>query len=113
MSTLDKDTWNDIIADLPGAHILQTWEWGEVKERYGWQVLPQVWHDQDGQVVAAALILIRPISWGRFSTPWRMMYIPRGPLLMDWSDAGLRNKILSGLRSLAKSKQCNIYQDRS
>ena len=102
MSTLNKDTWNDIIADLPGAHILQTWEWGEVKERYGWQALPQVWHDQDGQVVAAALILIRSISWGRFSTPWRMMYIPRGPLLIDWSDAGLRNKILSGLRSLAR-----------
>ena len=61
MSTLNKDTWNDIIADLPGAHILQTWEWGEVKERYGWQALPQVWHDQDGQVVAAALILIRSI----------------------------------------------------
>ena len=102
MPALDKDTWNELIAELPNAHILQTWEWGEVKERYGWQTLPQVWYDKDGKVAAAALILTRRLTWGRISTPWRVMYIPRGPLLVDWFDAELRDKVLSELRSLAK-----------
>lgn len=101
MSALDKDSWNKLIAGLPNAHILQTWEWGEVKERYGWQSLPQMWHDKEGKVAAAALVLTRRLSWGRISTPWRVMYIPRGPLLVDWSDADLRKEVFSTLRSLA------------
>lgn len=102
MSVLDKHTWNKIIAGLPGAHILQTWEWGQVKKRFGWQTLPRVWHDHEGNVAAAALILTRVISLGRFSTPWRVMYIPRGPLLTDWSDAELREEVFSELRTLAR-----------
>lgn len=103
MSALDKDSWNKIIADLPGAHILQTWEWGQVKKRFGWQTLPRVWRDQQGNVAAAAMILIRVISLGRFSTPWRLMYIPRGPLLTDWSDATVREQVFSDLRTLARN----------
>lgn len=99
---MDKDTWNESIAELPNAHILQTWEWGEVKERYGWQSLPHIWHDKGGKVAAAALILTRKISWGRISTPWQVMYIPRGPLLLDWSDVEMRDKVFSTLRSLGK-----------
>ena len=35
--------WNDLIAQLPEAHLLQTYEWGQVKARYGWQPLYLVW----------------------------------------------------------------------
>ena len=34
---LNAEQWNAAIADLPGAHILQTWEWGRVKSEFGWQ----------------------------------------------------------------------------
>ena len=32
--------WDRLIAGLPGAHLLQTWEWAQVKAKYGWQPLP-------------------------------------------------------------------------
>ena len=36
----DRDLWNATLAQLPYAHILQTWEWGEFKKSTtGW--MPQ------------------------------------------------------------------------
>ena len=32
----DAEQWNTALAELPSAHVLQTWEWGEFKSRYGW-----------------------------------------------------------------------------
>ena len=40
---MDASTWNALIATLPGAHVLQTWEWGQVKARLGWEPIPKVW----------------------------------------------------------------------
>ena len=36
----DLEQWNAIIAGLPQAHILQTRQWGQVKTRLGWKLLP-------------------------------------------------------------------------
>ena len=34
----DRTTWNNHLRPLPGAHFLQTWEWGALKQRTtGWQ----------------------------------------------------------------------------
>ncbi len=41
--------WNCLIAPLSGAHILQTWEWGVVKNAYGWESELYVWIDQNDQ----------------------------------------------------------------
>jgi hypothetical protein len=35
--------WNELMAGLPGAHLLQSYEWSQVKARYGWQPLYLVW----------------------------------------------------------------------
>ena len=105
MTEINRDTWNNLIAALPQAHVLQTWEWGEVKERFGWKPIHEVWRDRDGQVEAAALVLTRAVSAGGVSFPLRVMYVPRGPLLKDWHDVQLRNRVLTGLRSLAKTNQ--------
>lgn len=94
--------WNDIIAGLPEPHILQTWEWGQFKTATGWQALPQTWKDDDGKIVAAALVLLRSLPFGL-----RVLYVPKGPLL-DWSDAPLRRRVLDDLHSLAR-KQNAIF----
>ncbi len=44
------DKWNTYIAGLPGAHILQTWEWGKVKSEFGWQPHYLLWLQQQGQI---------------------------------------------------------------
>ena len=36
-------TWNTIISGLPHPHLLQTWEWSQVKAKYGWEPTYIVW----------------------------------------------------------------------
>ena len=38
--------WNEIISKLPDPHFLQTYEWGQVKAKYGWQPIYLVWDDK-------------------------------------------------------------------
>lgn len=98
---LNKSKWNVIIKDLPGVSILQTWEWGEVKSKYGWRPEQYIWRDQSGKINAAALILIKEISVPVISKKLRTIYIPQGPLL-DWSNASLRGKVLDDIREFAQ-----------
>ena len=80
------DDWNEIISVLPGASLLQTSQWAEVKAKMGWEAFPKLWKKEDGKVEAAALILKRPIKIGAFSSGMSFLYVPRGPL-MDWEKA--------------------------
>jgi peptidoglycan pentaglycine glycine transferase (the first glycine) len=98
---MDSAAWNSLIATLPNPHILQTWEWGQVKARFGWQALPQTWRDEQGRVTAAALVLQRAASFLGGLIHLRILYVPKGPLL-DWSDAPLRQRLLKDLSDLAR-----------
>ena len=83
--------WNQIIARLPNAHLLQTQEWGSVKSHYGWEPIHRLWGENDDPD-AAALILERRIPIVGFSSLIRVLYVPKGPLLRDWSDNALRKR---------------------
>ena len=37
------ENWNEIIARLPGASLLQTEQWAEVKAHVGWEAFPKLW----------------------------------------------------------------------
>ena len=97
----DSLEWDRQIAHLPGAHILQSWEWGLVKSQNGWEPIYKLWRDDEGEVSAAALVLQRTLSLGGFGPRLRVLYIPRGPLL-DWKDESLRQRVLNDLQDLAK-----------
>ena len=99
-----QDDWNQLIASLPGRHILQSWEWGESKRISGWQASHKVWRDEDDQTAAAALILTRAISLKGIEFPLRIMYIPRGPIIRGWEDIPLRTKVLSDLYEIGKQQ---------
>jgi lipid II:glycine glycyltransferase (peptidoglycan interpeptide bridge formation enzyme) len=92
--------WNALLAGLPQAHLLQTREWGEVKQKYGWAPVTVVWKDGMGVISAAALILEKGINIGGFSAGFSILYTPRGPVL-DWSNRSLRSEVLFDLRNLA------------
>ncbi len=32
--------WNTLITGLSSSHLLQTWEWSQVKANYGWEPMP-------------------------------------------------------------------------
>ena len=102
--------WNELIASLPNPHLLQTWEWSQVKAKYGWEPMPFVWQEepcegsipsQGCKILAAAMVLKRSIPIGGFAARLNILYIPKGPL-MDWSDEPLRKRVLNDLQSFAK-----------
>ncbi len=104
MERFEAAEWNAIIAGLPGAHVLQSWEWGHFKARTGWQALPYAWRDEGGRVVAAALVLRRTIPVKGFAARLCVLYAPKGPLL-DWNDAALRQRVLADLHALGKRQR--------
>lgn len=119
---MESKIWNSLISKLPDPHFLQTYEWGQVKAKYGWSPLYAVW-TADGKLsvfkegddrslytdhcVAAALILKRQILRNGFAARLSLLYAPKGPLL-DWSNESLRNRVLNDLQSFAK-KQGAIF----
>jgi peptidoglycan pentaglycine glycine transferase (the first glycine) len=105
---MDVAKWNTLVAQLPHAHVLQTWEWAQVKSKYGWLPHPTIWHDQDGQIAAAAMVLERIVDVINPILRLRVMYVPKGPLLRDWGDAALRQQVYHDLYSLARGRG-NIF----
>ena len=116
---MESLVWNSLISTLPNPHFLQTYEWGQVKAKYGWQPIYLAW-DEEGTMKeeknlsssvfpasAAALILKRTISMGGMSARLSILYAPKGPLL-DWTNEPLRNRVLNDLQSFAK-KQGGIF----
>jgi peptidoglycan pentaglycine glycine transferase (the first glycine) len=106
---VNSNSWNQIISNLPDPHFLQTYEWGQVKAKYGWQPIYLVW-DENGKMkeernvlssfifpVQAACLVLKRTAFRRFS----IFYAPKGPL-MDWTNESLRKRVLDDLQSFTK-----------
>jgi peptidoglycan pentaglycine glycine transferase (the first glycine) len=107
----NKEQWNNTVSQLPGAHILQSWEWGEIKTKYGWSALRFVWAKRDKKITAAAQILQRNVRLFKSGPEMKVLYIPRGPL-MDWKKVALRIQVLEDLHKYAiKSRSIFIKID--
>ena len=122
---MESSIWNSIISKFPNPHFLQTYEWGQVKAKYGWTPLYAVWTESQFSVIseqssvtehrplttdhclAAALILKRQVIRNGFAARLSILYSPKGPLL-DWSNASLRVRVLNDLQTFAK-KQGAIF----
>jgi lipid II:glycine glycyltransferase (peptidoglycan interpeptide bridge formation enzyme) len=101
----DAPNWNRLIASFPGAHILQSWQWGEVKSQFGWRPLYCTWEDSgEVSIRAAALVLERSAALPLLGRRLRLLYAPRGPLLL-WEDQAARQRVLEDLASLARSRR--------
>lgn len=107
--TGSSTAWNSLIAQLPNPHLLQTWEWSQVKAKYGWEPMPFVWESAVGNrgSLAAAMILKKRIPVGGLAARLSILYCPKGPL-MDWSNSSLRKRVLDDLQTFAK-KQGAIF----
>ena len=58
---MDRKKWNEIIRSFPDTQLLQHWEWGEVKEEFGWKASREVWKE-GVKLIGAAQILEREIK---------------------------------------------------
>lgn len=93
--------WNEIIERLPGAHILQSWQWGQIKSQYGWEMQPYTWLDEQNQVFAAALVLKRQLAQKGLGAHFQVLYIPKGPVL-DWNNPEHVSLVLDDLQSFTQ-----------
>jgi lipid II:glycine glycyltransferase (peptidoglycan interpeptide bridge formation enzyme) len=115
---MENNIWNSLISRLPNPHFLQSYEWGQVKAKYGQQPIYLVWNSEGKMQAetdvsklssfafypsAAALVLKRQILRNGFAARLSILYSPKGPLL-DWANEPLRSHVLNGLQSFAKQQ---------
>jgi len=88
ISAEQRTLWDKFITTHPNGHLLQSWQWGQLKASSAWQPLRlALWDNKAQQIVAAAQILRRtapyvPVRWAHLA------YMPKGPVV-DWSQATL------------------------
>jgi lipid II:glycine glycyltransferase (peptidoglycan interpeptide bridge formation enzyme) len=95
----NRHTWNRFVSSSPNGHILQSWEWGELKERTGWKSV-RLALMQKGCIRASAQVLLRSLPYG-FGT---LAYVPRGPVV-DYDDPLILRAMLQALRDLASERR--------
>ncbi len=95
----DKARWNEFITTSSTGHMLQTWEYGEVRQAMGTDICRIAVH-QDEHILAVMQMSIHPVP----QVPYSIGYVPRGPLCNDASEEALR-ELLSGLKNFAKKQR--------
>ncbi|HEX9097435.1 MAG TPA: peptidoglycan bridge formation glycyltransferase FemA/FemB family protein [Candidatus Dormibacteraeota bacterium] len=71
----DPVTWDAFVSRARDGSILQSWAWGELKARYGWEPTRYLWI-RDDAVRGAISVLRKPLPGGL-----ALHYGPRGPVL--------------------------------
>jgi peptidoglycan pentaglycine glycine transferase (the first glycine) len=91
-----RDEWDAFLAKEPSFALLQSWGWGDFKEKSGWKAF-RVAVEEQGRIVAGAQILIKPL----LSTLASVAYIPRGPF-GNWLNEDMATILLSELHHIAQ-----------
>lgn len=95
----EKSRFNEFLARHPKGHVLQTWEWGELKSRTGWHPWRLIL-EENGEIVAAISILERKLPVVGFP----IFYASRGPVVA-WQDEKLFDALLAEVKVLAKKRR--------
>lgn len=94
---VNRETWDTFVADHPAGHLLQTWAWGELKARFGWQAI-RLALVEDEHILAGTQVLFRSVL-----PAFSIAYVPKGPLV-DWTHRPQANAFLTGLHRLCRSQ---------
>jgi peptidoglycan pentaglycine glycine transferase (the first glycine) len=76
-SITDPVAWNTALSRLPMPHVLQSWEWGEFKSRWGWCAQRWLLAGTDTHAPPRAMLQLLRRSAGRL--PLCVLYAPKGP----------------------------------
>lgn len=71
----NPEKWNETVFALDNFHYLQTKEWGDFKNQYGWRPLRYV-IEENGEVIGAMHFLKKRTPLGK-----NILYCPKGPLI--------------------------------
>ena len=95
---IQKDEYNSFVENHPNCNLLQSYQWADVKKN--WDHLHTGVYDENHQLVAAGLVLIKSLPFG-----FTMFYLPRGPVL-DYKNKPLLKYYFSELKRIAKKRHC-------
>lgn len=96
--TVDRaDEWNAIVTSSPEGHLLQSYQWGELKTSHGWEAERLVATAPDG-TIAAAQVLWRRTPLGPVG------YIPRGPVVSPKGEAAAFTLLLQEVHRRARAR---------
>lgn len=98
MDPVEEHRWNQAVANAPTGHILQSYQWGELKERMGWRSY-HLLRESRGGALGAALVLRRRLPLRGLS----IMYVPKGPCF-DPEDGETLRALLRALKDLAHAE---------
>ncbi len=94
----ERARFNGFVRTQSKGHVLQTWEWGAVKQGMGWEPLPLIL-EEDGNIKAAMLILKRRLPLPILKAC--IFYSPRGPVV-DIENPGLCQELFNGAERVAR-----------
>lgn len=97
----DRSAWRATLANLPAAHVLQSWEWGAVKGQTEW-VAERILLEKGA---AMQFLYRQPLPY----IPLRIGYVPKGPVL-DWEDATLVERALAAIESHGRQRRCILVK---
>lgn len=93
-----REEWNAFVLREPRFSLLQSWEWGEIKKRLGWEAF-RIAVRQDNQIAAAAQMLVKQLPIGNLS----IAYIPRGPV-GQWTEPEIYERLFPALHQIARQE---------
>jgi len=92
--------WRSLLASLPAPHVLQSWEWGEIKRQTEWRSTRYALRAPAG-AAAFQLLWRQPLPYA----PARVAYVPKGPVL-DWTNLDLVEATLAAIEQEARRLGC-------
>ncbi|MBK8050423.1 MAG: peptidoglycan bridge formation glycyltransferase FemA/FemB family protein [Anaerolineales bacterium] len=92
--------WRTLRAHVPEPHVLQSWEWGEIKGQTEWHADRLAVESAAGRA-AMQFLWRQPLG----SVPVRIGYVPKGPVL-DWSNLDLVDEALGAVEDHARALGC-------
>jgi lipid II:glycine glycyltransferase (peptidoglycan interpeptide bridge formation enzyme) len=97
--------WDGLLLRTPGGgHLFQSYAWGELKRRLGWEPVRMVM-ERGGEVVGAGQFL----AYNTAPVPGRLMYSPKGPWL-PWEDEEAVRAFFEGVRSVAAAHNAHTVK---
>lgn len=101
----EKGLWNEFVAASPTGDLLQSFEWGDLKQRSGgWHPI-RIAVEDNGKIVGAVAILKRKLPHLNKS----ILYAPRGPVC-DFSDQRVLSALVDAVKARAASEGAILFK---
>ncbi|NCN82559.1 MAG: peptidoglycan bridge formation glycyltransferase FemA/FemB family protein [Candidatus Pacebacteria bacterium] len=101
---IDKEIWENWIADRPEANFLQSWHWGVFQERLGNKII-RLGLYRNGSLTGVALGIFERARRGSYCS------FPGGPVL-DWDEPRAVAAMFSEIKTIVRQQHCSFIRFR-